>query len=135
MKKPLLVSLLFLVTLGIALWALGVFDRLSPTPDTPAVTPGSPTTGPTGLTPSGEPKDEPEPDFPPLPTEVRVLVLRGHPRSFTSWLFQALGEPAAPPLAGSYSGAVPGASPRTTRRCPPSRRRRRPPTSRARRCS
>lgn len=107
MKKPLLVSLLFLVTLGIALWALGVFDRLSPTPDTPAVTPGSPTTGPTGLTPSGEPKDEPEPDFPPLPTEVRVLVLGDTPRSFTSWQFQLWENQPHLLWQAWYSGAVP----------------------------
>lgn len=88
MKKPLLVALLFLVTLGVALWALGVFDKSVPTADAPLATPEVATPGPTSLAPSGEPKEEPEPEFPPLPQEVRVLLLAETPRSFTTWLFQ-----------------------------------------------
>lgn len=107
MKKPLLVALLFLVTLGLALWALGVFDRTSPTAETPTTVPETPPTGPTSLLPSGEPKDEPEPDFPPLPAEVRVLLLGDVPRSFTSWLFQLWDNQPHTLWQAWYSGGAP----------------------------
>ncbi len=107
MKKPLLVALLFLFTLGVALWALGVFAKLSPTPEAPGVAPEAPPTGPTSLTPSGEPKDEPEPDFPPLPADVRVLLLGDVPRTFTSWLFQLWENQPRILWQAWYAGTVP----------------------------
>lgn len=107
MKKPLLLASLFLVTLGLALWAMGVFDATSPVTDTPSTTPEAPVTAPTGLAPSGEPKDEPNPDFPSLPADVRVLVLGDVPRSFTSWLIQLWGNQPRILWQAWYAGTVP----------------------------
>lgn len=107
MKKPLLVALLFLVTLGLALWAMGVFDPTAPMGDTPTTAPETPATAPTGLSPSGEPKDEPAPGFPPLPADVRLLVLGDVPRTFTSWLIQHWGSQPRIVWQTWYAGAAP----------------------------
>jgi hypothetical protein len=91
-RQAIVLAVLFLATLTLALWALGVFGP-SPEPDpspTPPTERGSdrPTsTNGTDLA-TTEPTDEPPVDPVLLPSRVRVLVLGNAPRSFVQWLYQ-----------------------------------------------
>lgn len=90
MKQTAWIALLFFVTLGVALWALGVFthpsDPAPATPNTPPP-PTAPTSAPTDLaTADVEPKNEPKPEIPEFAQPVRVLLLADQHRSFTAWL-------------------------------------------------
>ena len=91
MKQTALIALLFFATLGLALWALGVWNS-EPSKvtvlDAPVVAPPS-AIGDTDLTGSTTaPKDEPTPEIPEFVAPVRVLLLSDRHRSFTAWLEQ-----------------------------------------------
>jgi hypothetical protein len=86
MKPTLLVAVLFLATLGVALWLLGVFEPHGGTSGTEApAEPATPAPGAPDLS-SGEPKAQPPPFVPEVPQPVSVMVLGENPRSFTMWL-------------------------------------------------
>jgi hypothetical protein len=91
-RQTVVLVALFLATLVLALWALGVFEPSRPPPPAPEVV-----EGPTGGMTSGgdlapvEPREEPPLDRVPLPAPVRVLALGQAPRSFSLWLFQLWG--------------------------------------------
>lgn len=88
MKQTVLAVVLFLATLGAALWLLGVFKSEAPPPPEHEGASGEPgaSTGPELST--AEPREEPRPEVPDLAIPVRVLLLGETSRSFTEWLFQ-----------------------------------------------
>ncbi len=91
MKQTALIVCLFFVTLGLALWALGVFHAETPAPIevAPPVTPTPAAMGDGDLSGNdAEPKEEPTPEIPEFPGPVRVLLLADSHRSFTAWLEQ-----------------------------------------------
>lgn len=88
MKQLVWIVLLFVVTLGVALWALKAFDTDKPAvapSETPATPPPAPSTD-LSASPDAEPRDEPTPEIPPFAEPVRVLLLGDAHRSFTAWL-------------------------------------------------
>lgn len=89
MKQAAWIALLFVVTLGVALWALGVFRKPDETPITPPPAVAPPSPAPTDLAAADvEPKSEPTPEIPEFAQPVRVLLLGDTHRSFTAWLEQ-----------------------------------------------
>jgi hypothetical protein len=88
MKTPLLVAVLFLVTLGVALWLLGAFPLEPAGPAAPEPTAPTATAPPAveGGLEGAEPKEAPPPWVPEFAAPVRVVVLCETPRSFTQWL-------------------------------------------------
>ena len=93
MKQTALIVCLFFVTLGLALWALGVFSAEKPAPPPTEAIP-TPTPTPAAMGDAdlaghdAEPKDEPAAETPEFATPVRVLLLADSHRSFTAWLEQ-----------------------------------------------
>ncbi len=90
MKPVVAFALLFVVTLVVALFLLGVFDTKSRPSPTPPPPPPPSTNGSTGLAPS-IPKEEPPPEMPPLTAPIRILTLGGEVRSYSEWLYQMWG--------------------------------------------
>jgi len=87
MKQVLVVAALFVATLAISLWALGVFEgpRDAEDANAPGRT-GPPTVAP-GALPVAEPKDEPKAEMPLIEDPVRVLGVVLAPRPFTQWIY------------------------------------------------
>jgi hypothetical protein len=110
MKQTALIVLLFFVTLGLALWALGVFHS-EPSPLTAPETPPTPPSAAMGdgdLTGGGaEPKGEPTPEIPEFVAPVRVLLLGDTHRSFTAWLEQLWDFAPAVQWQAWYANAAP----------------------------
>ena len=89
MKQIALAVVLFLATLGGALWMLGVFHGPEPstTPEREpqAPDPAVPTTPELS---TAEPREQPRPEVPEVSVPIRVLMLGETSRSFPEWLIQ-----------------------------------------------
>lgn len=91
MNRALLFAVPFVVTLGLALLLLGVFDpppEAGPSEPSPAASRTDVSRPPDEVLRQVEPGDEPEPEIPLIEQPVRVLALANAPRSFTGWCFQ-----------------------------------------------
>jgi hypothetical protein len=84
-RPAIVFGVLFLATLALALWALGVFEPSAPTapPEPTPPTPG----GGIDLQPS-EPRDEPRAERPSVRNATHVLALGRTARPFPVWMFQ-----------------------------------------------
>jgi len=113
MKQTAWIVLLFVVTLGVALWALKVFDTDKPGVTVPeVVTPPTPPPGTELAKPDADPTVEPLPEIPPFAEPVRVLLLGDSHRSFSAWLELHWGHvPAAIRWQAWYATPAPEGAP------------------------